>query len=140
MDALKLTGDTLQSVNKVQDEEEERIYAEIYRELESFDRRPTRTRRGRGGSGRGVQVGSRGCTVRGAPRDIVHTYVRRGSGSSTLALADEDAPFGFSHELREPEFDDEGNLLSDGDFGEATDVSSSHEDDFSESSDSDAFV
>ena len=45
MDEFKLTGDTLKSVNKVVDDEEERLYTELYKELEEM----TRThRRGRG--------------------------------------------------------------------------------------------
>ncbi|MCO5607775.1 hypothetical protein L7F22_061976 [Adiantum nelumboides] len=39
VDDFKLTGDTLQSVNKEVDVEEERIYAELYQELEEIDRR-----------------------------------------------------------------------------------------------------
>ncbi|MCO5590848.1 hypothetical protein L7F22_044823 [Adiantum nelumboides] len=54
------------------------------------------------------------------------TYVRRGSGSgsSTTATTLENVPLSRSTEPREPEFDDEGNILSEGDYG----LSSTHSD------------
>ena len=38
VDAIKLTGDPLKSVNKDVNEEEEKLYAELYKELEETDR------------------------------------------------------------------------------------------------------
>lgn len=43
---FKLAGNTLKSVNKEVDEDEERLYAELYRELEEMDRHISRTRCG----------------------------------------------------------------------------------------------
>ena len=126
MDEFKLTGDTLKSVNKVVDEEEERLYAELYKELEETDRRVTRTRRrGRGqptssttsrkgqGKGRGPARG------RGRGRA---TYIRHGSSSRATAISEEDEPASSSEDLREPEYDDDGNLLSEGDCVFTTDT------------------
>eukprot|EP00250_Pteridium_aquilinum_P033957 c6752_g1_i1 orf=1-309(-) len=44
-------------------------------------------------------------------RGAVQTYVRRGGRTSVAAHVDEDAPIGLTHELKEPEYDDGGNLL-----------------------------
>lgn len=44
------------------------------------------------------------------------TYVRRGSGSQAVALSEEDKLASSNEDLGEPEYDDEGNLLSAGDF------------------------
>ena len=43
VDKFKLTGNTLLSVNKEVDEEEEALYAELYKELEETDSRVSRT-------------------------------------------------------------------------------------------------
>ena len=52
VDAIKLNGDTLKCVNKDVNDEE-KLHAELYKELEGTDRRISRTcRRGRG-RGRG---------------------------------------------------------------------------------------
>lgn len=125
MDQFKLTGDTLKSVNKEVDDEEERIYAELYKELEETDRRISRTRRGRSttsegskdkgkakskGKGKGKSKG-KGATRRAS--------VRRGSSSALVAIepnVDEDDLVPPIEALREPEYDDDGNLLSEGDF------------------------
>ena len=132
MDEFKLTKDTLHSVNKDVDYESERLYAQLFSELEETDRRVSRLRqhhertstcgtmggsRGKGkgkdkSKGRGRRKGSRGVTTG------LQTYVRRGSSSTRVIedLAEEDDPLIPSPELREPEFDDDGNLLSEGDF------------------------
>ena len=109
MDVLKLTADTLKSVNKERDQEEMDIYAQLFRELEEVDLRISRTRSGRGrGRGRGA------------------TNVRRGSGSSSAAATtgQEDEIVG----IREPEYDEEGNVLSEGDYGLVSSVEGSSED------------
>ena len=134
MDEFELKGDTLKSVNKPVNEEEEKLYVELYKELEETDRRITRTRRrgrgrGRGRStpsttsdkGKGKGKGTRDRATRGRGQGIgssgVLTYVRRGSGSrAAAALSEEDDALSSHDSLREPEYDDEGNLLSEGDF------------------------
>ncbi|MCO5560710.1 hypothetical protein L7F22_014328 [Adiantum nelumboides] len=69
--------------------------------------------RGRGSSTSAVRGGGRASTR--APT----TYVHRGSGSgsSTTATTLENVPLSRSTEPREPEFDDDGNILSEGDYG-----------------------
>ena len=124
MDEFKLTKDTLHSVNKDVDYESERLYAQLFSELEETDRRVSRLRQhhertstcgtmgGSRGKGKGKGKGSRGSTLG------LQTYVRCGSSSTRVIedLAEEDDPLIPSPELREPEFDDDGNLLSEGDF------------------------
>ncbi|MCO5609564.1 hypothetical protein L7F22_063793 [Adiantum nelumboides] len=124
-DECKLSVETLKSLNKDRDSEEEQIFRELYMELEEIDRRVSRTRsrkkvvvrgsatRGRGSSTSAVCGGGRASTR--APT----TYVRRGSGSgsSTTATTLENVPLSRSTEPREPEFDDDGNILSEGDYG-----------------------
>ena len=110
-DTFKLTGETLQSVHPMPDEEEEMIFGELYRELVEVDTRATRTRRGRG---RGIHVGGRGkgLLVRHTPASVAiaeggtQTYARRGSSSSTSVAHDitVDPP-----PIREPSFDSDGN-------------------------------
>ena len=65
------------------------------------------------------------------------TYTRRGSGtsSSTLAAIEEDIEDEEEEELREPEFDEEGNVLSEGDFAESSESDYSPYDDMLEASD-----
>ncbi|MCO5568759.1 hypothetical protein L7F22_022459 [Adiantum nelumboides] len=62
------------------------------------------------------------------------TCMRRGSGSgaSTTATTLENVPLSRSKEPREPEFDDEGNIVSEGDYG----FSSTHFDTSSDEDDS----
>ncbi|MCO5549875.1 hypothetical protein L7F22_003349 [Adiantum nelumboides] len=124
-DECKLSVETLKSLNKDCDREEEQIFRELYMELEEIDRRVSRTRsskkvvvrgsatRGRGSSTSAVRGGGRASTR--APT----TYVRRGSGSgsSTTVTTLENVPLSRSTEPREPEFDDDGNILSEGDYG-----------------------
>ncbi|MCO5551318.1 hypothetical protein L7F22_004819 [Adiantum nelumboides] len=145
VDECKLSVETLKSLNKDHDLEEEQIFRELYMELEEIDRRVSRTRsrkkvvvrrsatRGRGSSTSAVRGGSRASTR--APT----TYVRRGSGSvsSTTTTTLENVPLSRSTEPREPEFDDEGNILSEGDYGFSSTHSdtSSDEDDTHEDSD-----
>ncbi|MCO5594444.1 hypothetical protein L7F22_048474 [Adiantum nelumboides] len=124
VDDFKLTGDTLQSVNKEVDVEEERIYAELYQELEEIDRRVSRTRHGRE---RGEQARTT-TSRRGRGRGPRGRGGRRGSGSSSAAYEHEDDPIESSDEdVREPEYDDDGNLLSEPDFpsGSETEASAS---------------
>lgn len=145
MDTIKLTGDNLRSVQREPDEEEEMLFAELYKELEEVDRRTTRTRRGRG---RGVRVGgrSRGVTIRRASTptpsgedssslpSLPRVFVRRGSASSR-PIEHDDIP----SPPREPEFDDEGNLLSEGERADDpySPEESSSENSLDEHSDSD---
>ena len=124
MDAIKLTGDTLKSVNKDVNEEEEKLYAELYKELEETDRRISRTRRR--GRGRGHSpTSSIGAKEKGKTKQVACgrgkgratiTYVRRGSNSRAVDLSEDEGPTSSSDDLKEPEYDDDGNLLSEGDF------------------------
>ncbi|MCO5592002.1 hypothetical protein L7F22_045995 [Adiantum nelumboides] len=139
VDECKLSVETLKSLNKNHDPEEEQIFRELYMELEEIDRRASRTRsrkkvvvrrsatRGRGSSTSAVRGGGRASTR--APT----TYVRRGSGSvsSTTTTTLENVPLSRPTEPREPEFDDEGNILSEGDYG----FSSTHSDTSSDEDD-----
>ena len=107
-DTFKLTGDTLQSVNQVADEDEEEIYEELYRELVAADTRNTRSQRGRGrgvpvGRGKGLLIRPLTSTGSGCGQQ---TYVRRGSTSSNPIFND------IPPRPTEPSFDDDGNLLS----------------------------
>ncbi|MCO5594648.1 hypothetical protein L7F22_048681 [Adiantum nelumboides] len=135
----QLSVDTLKSINKDHDPEEEQIFRELYMELEETDRHVSCTRsckkvivqssatRGRGSSTSAVRGGGRASTR--APT----TYVRRGSDSvsSTTTTTLENVPLSRSTEPREPEFDDEGNILSEGDYG----FSSTHSDTSSDEDD-----
>ena len=123
MDQFKLTVDTLKSVHKERDSVEMEIYAELFRELEEVDLRVSRTRSARG-RGRG-----RACTTRPS------THVRRGSGSSSAAATREEEDLGG--DLREPEYDEHGNILSEGDFGLISSAGDSSEETSSIHSDSD---
>ncbi|MCO5591434.1 hypothetical protein L7F22_045417 [Adiantum nelumboides] len=136
VDECKLSVETLKSLNKDLDPEEEQIFRELYMELEEIDRRVSRTRarkvvvRGSATRGRGSSTSAvRGRASTRAPT----TYVRRGSGSgsSTTATTLENVPLSRSTEPREPEFDDEDNILSEGDYG----LSSTHSDPFSDEDD-----
>ncbi|MCO5574047.1 hypothetical protein L7F22_027825 [Adiantum nelumboides] len=112
VDECKLSVETLKSLNKDLDPEEEQIFRELYMELEEIDR-------------------LRGCGR--ASTRAPTTYVRRGSGSgsSTTATPLENVPLSRSTEPREPEFDDESNILSEGDYG----LSSTHSDPSSDEDD-----
>lgn len=115
MDEFKLKGNTLKSVNKEVDPEEERLYANLYAELEETDRRVSRTRQKGKANARGFPVGTRGAIVRreSPPNPCLpQTYARRrGSTSTSPALELEE-----HHEIRLPEYDSDGALLSEGDF------------------------
>ncbi|KAI5081758.1 hypothetical protein GOP47_0001501 [Adiantum capillus-veneris] len=108
----KLSIETLKSLNKDRDPEEEQIFRDLYLELEEIDRRVSRTR----------------------------SRKKRGSGSgSTMADTTlENVSISRPADPREPEFDDEGNILSEGDYGLASSASdaSSDEDDAATSSSS----
>lgn len=107
-DIFKLTGDTLCSVHKEPDEDEEMIFEELYKELMAADTRNTRSQRGRGvqvGGGKGLII-RRPSTSTGSG---LQAYTRRGSSSSHP----------IHHDGREPSFDDEGNLLSEPDSDSA---------------------
>ncbi|MCO5599663.1 hypothetical protein L7F22_053768 [Adiantum nelumboides] len=136
VDECKLLVETLKSLNKDRDPEEEQIFRELYMELEEIDPRVSRTRsrkkvvmrgsvtRGRGSSTSAVRGGGRASTR--APT----TYVRRGSGSgsSTTATTQENVPLSRSTKPREPEFDDEGNIHNEGDYGTSSDEDDTHHD------------
>ena len=137
VDEFKLTAEKLKSVNQVVDEEEEQLYKELYEELEETDRRISRTRRhtvskkstdtigqaqdkGKGKSkvnpkakGKGKGKGKGAGKKKGKGK-------ARGSSSTTLTFEDEDNLVSSDDEelveIREPEYDDDGNLLSEGDF------------------------
>ncbi|MCO5550697.1 hypothetical protein L7F22_004187 [Adiantum nelumboides] len=124
-DECKLSVETLKSLNKDRDPEEEQIFRELYMEPEEIDRRVSRTRSRKKVVVRGSATRGRGSstsTVRGGGRASTRaptTYVRRGSGSgsSTTATTLENVPLSRSTEPREPEFDDDGNILSERDYG-----------------------
>lgn len=94
-------------------------------ELEEIDRRVSRTR-----SRRSVTV--RACAIRSAAStSVAHSgsprrYTRRGVRSTTTTTS--------GLELREPEYDDDGNVLSDGDFGVVSRATSSDSEHHSSSS------
>ncbi|MCO5550605.1 hypothetical protein L7F22_004093 [Adiantum nelumboides] len=137
VDDFKLTGDTLQSVNKEVDVEEERIYAELYQELEEIDRRVSRTRHGRE---RGEQARTT-TSRRGRGRGPRGRGGRRGSGSSSAAYEHEDDPIESSDEdVREPEYDDDGNLLSEPDFPSGSKIEASASPMLHDDSDDDSFT
>ena len=73
----------------------------------------------------------------GSPFGAPQTYTHRGFGtsSSTLAAIEEDIEVEEAAELREPEFDEEGNVLSEGDFAESYESDYSPYDDMLEASD-----
>ncbi|MCO5558008.1 hypothetical protein L7F22_011583 [Adiantum nelumboides] len=113
VDELKLSAQTLKSVTKDRDPEEEEIFRDLYMELEEIDRRVSRTR-----SQRKTRV--RSITARGVVPSTTHgaastshaagtsrCYVRRGPTTSST-----------TREIRDPNYDDEGNLLSEGDYGD----------------------
>ncbi|MCO5583652.1 hypothetical protein L7F22_037565 [Adiantum nelumboides] len=93
VDECKLSVETLKSLNKDLDPEEEQIFHELYMELEEIDRRVSCTR------ARKVVV--RGSVTRETP----------------MATTLENVSLSRSTEPREPEFGDEGNILSEGDYG-----------------------
>ncbi|MCO5558731.1 hypothetical protein L7F22_012317 [Adiantum nelumboides] len=127
VDECKLSVETLKSLNKEEHPEEQEIFRELYLELEEIDRQVSRTRsrpqvivrrttlasRARGARA-SVARGGRASTTSTTPR----TYVRRGSGSGSCeaSITTEDVPILGRMEHRDPEFDDEGNLFSDGDY------------------------
>lgn len=139
MDEFKLTGNTLQSVNKEVDAEEERIYAELYQELVEIDRRVSRTRQGQLAHerGRGARANtSRAGRGRGKGR-------RRGSGRPTTTYEHEDDCMESSDEeedAMEPEYDDEGNLLSEGEFPSGSETQASASPMLDDDSDDDSFT
>ncbi|MCO5550696.1 hypothetical protein L7F22_004186 [Adiantum nelumboides] len=132
VDECKLSVETLKSINKDHDLEEEQIFRELYMELEEIDRRVSRTQSRKKVVVQGSATGGRGSStsaVRGGGRASTRaptTYVRRGSGSgsSTMATTLENVPLFRSTKPREPEFDDEGDILSERDYG----LSSTHSD------------
>ena len=152
---FKLKGDTLKSVNKEVDEEEERLYAELYKELEEVDRRISRTRRGgrKGGDGNVMSKGKgkgKGKSL-SKRKGRGETSIRRGSGSggaggaSSTAIEEENEIVAPREGFREPGYDDDGNLLSEGDFdfGSETSEEDIASDDFLASdhdSDDDSFT
>ena len=132
MDTFVLTRNNLESVHQEVNEDEELIFAELYREIVESDTRTSRTRSHRG-RGRGVPIGrGKGLLVRRPPTSTgegTTTYVRRGSTSSNPSPSD--GLVGLPH--RDPTFDDEGNLVSDADY-EPSSASSREEDSSSENS------
>lgn len=127
MDDCTLSVETLKSLNKEQDPEEQQIFRDLYLELEEIDRRVSRTRSRPNVIVRRVTSapssrGARASIARGGRMAVTsttpRTYVRRGSGSGSgvAAMTTDDVPISGHREHREPEFDDEGNLLSEGDY------------------------
>jgi len=123
---------------------DEGLYSELHRELETIDRRVTRAHsRARShthvslavrarGRGRG-----RGCQIRRGSSSRVVTYARRGDRNASPDTVPVDEESGSSsssfEELMEPEFDSDGNIVTDGDYGSA---SSTFEEESNSTSDS----
>ncbi|MCO5566898.1 hypothetical protein L7F22_020581 [Adiantum nelumboides] len=113
VDELKLSAQTLKSVTKDRDPEEEEIFRDLYMELEEIDRRVSRTRsqrktRVRSIAARGVVPSTtHGAASTSHAAGTSRCYVRRGPTTSST-----------TREIRDPNYDDEGNLLSEGDYGD----------------------
>ena len=123
MDELKLSMDTLKSVNKECDPEEEQIYRDLYMELEEIDRCVSRIRSKKGVTKKSLSS-REGTLAQGGTR---RCYVRRGtSGASTSSATPSPG------DLREPIYDDEGNVVDEGYFGSVSHTSSSEHDSSSE--------
>ena len=110
MDDFKLSGETLRSVHRLVDEDEEQILADLYRELMEADVRSTRSR-----GPQGVRVRRRAVTIRpnlastmstAGPSSLPRVFMRRERPSTSHSIVHDTPP------PREPEFDDDGNLLS----------------------------
>ncbi|MCO5612202.1 hypothetical protein L7F22_066464 [Adiantum nelumboides] len=113
VDELKLSAQTLKSVTKDRDPEEEEIFRDLYMELEEIDRRVSRTRsqrktRVRSIAARGVVPSTtHGAASTSHAAGTSRCYVRRGPTTSST-----------TREIRDPNYDDENNLLSEGDYGD----------------------
>ena len=114
------------SVNKRVDQEEEALYAELYKELEETDRRISRTRKSRTTKRGAMATATSASTIRGASSEPL-TYTRRGSSSTSGVGMDHEHEALLQHleeidaaeedeEVGEPEYDSDGNLLNEGDF------------------------
>ena len=110
MDDFKLSGETLRSVHRLVDEDEEQVFADLYKELMEADVRSTCSRRPRG-----VRVGRRGVTIcptsasttsTVGPSSLPCVFMRRERPSTSHSIVHDTPP------PRELEFDDDGNLLS----------------------------
>ncbi|KAH7430584.1 hypothetical protein KP509_08G004800 [Ceratopteris richardii] len=107
VDSLKLSLETLKSVRKEREAEEEPIFCDLYLELEEIDRRVNLTR-----SHSKVTIrASRNQQRRGYSTSTI-AHLRRGSGSSSAPSAMEDENEAIKP--REPSYDDDGNIISDG--------------------------
>ncbi|KAH7425666.1 hypothetical protein KP509_11G065200 [Ceratopteris richardii] len=101
------------------DAEEEQIFRNLYLELAEIDRSVNRTR-----SHSKVTIrASRNQQRRGHSTSTI-AYSRRGSRSAPSAMQDENEAL----EPREPSYDDDGNIISDGDYENVSIMSSSEED------------
>ncbi|MCO5598073.1 hypothetical protein L7F22_052163 [Adiantum nelumboides] len=122
VDECKLCVETFKSLNKDHDLEDLR---ELYMELEEIDRRVSCTRFRKKVVVRGLTTTSRGSFISAvcgggkasAQAPTIYVHIGSGSGFFTTATMPEDVPLSRSTESREPEFDDEGNILSEGDYG-----------------------
>ncbi|KAH7430718.1 hypothetical protein KP509_08G011300 [Ceratopteris richardii] len=121
VDSLKLSLETLKSVQKESDAEEEQIFRDLYLELEEIDRRVNRTR----SHSKVTLRASRNQQRRGHPTSTI-AYSRRASDSRSAPSAMEDENEAI--EPREPSYDDDGNIISDGDYENVSIMSSSEED------------
>ena len=132
VDTIKLTGENLTSVHKPVDAEEERLFAKLYKEAVALSsrRRVTRSRRR-------VTLRLRTTTPSSSTLGEPQRYTRRGSGSSSMGVVthEEDSHISDPEETREPDYDDEGNVLTDGDYGESSDSDYAPYDDMHEASD-----
>ncbi|KAH7282607.1 hypothetical protein KP509_35G039600 [Ceratopteris richardii] len=117
VDSLKLSLETLKCIQRERNEEEERIFRELYLELEEIDWRVSRTR----SHSKVIVRGSRSCQRHG---NSTIAYSRRGSSSRSTPSAMEEENVVIDTDLKEPSYDDDGNILSDGDYGNASIASS----------------
>ncbi|KAH7282747.1 hypothetical protein KP509_35G045900 [Ceratopteris richardii] len=117
VDSLKLSLETLKGIQRERNEEEERIFSELYLELEEIDRRVSHTR----SHSKVIVRGSRSRQRHGSSNIA---YSRRGSSSRSTPSAMEEENVVLDTDLREPSYDDDGNILSDGDYENASTASS----------------
>ncbi|KAH7433983.1 hypothetical protein KP509_07G095800 [Ceratopteris richardii] len=121
VDSLKLSLETLKSIQKERDIEEEQIFGDLDLELEEIDRRVNRTR-----SHPKVTIRASRHRQRCGHSTSTIAYSRRGSGSRSAPSAMEDENEAI--ERREPSYDDDCNIISDVDYENVSIMSSSEED------------
>ncbi|KAH6555376.1 hypothetical protein KP509_1Z261000 [Ceratopteris richardii] len=104
VDSLKLSLETLKSIQKERDIEEQ-IFRDLYLEVEEIDRRVNRTR-----SHSKFTIRASRHQQRRRHSTSTIAYSRRGSGSRSAPSAMEDE--NKTIKPREPSYDDDGNIIS----------------------------